>query len=255
MQMATTPFSFRRKLYRDCNRSESKLHELYAFSAPITVNSGATSMQNFCMGTSNLQANGFTIDDTNSGGNGNNVVNRNECINANLGVKNNGCVSETGISATLTTPTAGVTITREMPLIRTWSLTPAVLTPCRSFKISNSFVCGTNVVLNLNLTYAGGSKTIVYSVPTCTGGPNQTIPASSIATTDSSQPDRLGRIPVMEAPAAERLVGGRSIAPAPETTRSLPLLTPVVRLLVSLSTPTLPAAPAELPAISSAQHI
>ena len=70
-------------------------------------------MQNFCMtGTSNLQANGFTIDDTNSGGNGNNVVNKNECINANLGVKNNGCASETGISATLTTSTAGVTITQ-----------------------------------------------------------------------------------------------------------------------------------------------
>ena len=164
-------------------------------SAPVTVNSGATSMQNFCMnGTSNLQANGFTIDDTNSGGNGNNVVNRNECINANLGVKNNGCASETGISATLTTPTAGVTITQGNATYPDMVIDASGLNSMPfKFETSNSFVCGTNVVLNLNLTYAGGSKTIVYSVPTCTGGPNQTIPASSIATTDSSQPDRLGR--------------------------------------------------------------
>ena len=164
-------------------------------SAPVTVTSGATSMQNFCMnGTSNLQANGFTIDDTNSGGNANGVVNKNECINVNLGVKNNGCASETGISATVTTSTAGVTVTQPNATYPNMVIDASGLNSM-PFKIetSNSFVCGTNIVLNLNLTYASGTKTITYSVPTCSGGPNQSIAANSIALTDPSQPDRLGR--------------------------------------------------------------
>ena len=61
-------------------------------------------------GTSNLQANGFTIDDATSGGNGNGIINSNECAYLNMGVKNNGCATETGISATLTTTTPGVTV-------------------------------------------------------------------------------------------------------------------------------------------------
>ncbi|HWY51293.1 MAG TPA: dockerin type I domain-containing protein [Chthoniobacterales bacterium] len=164
-------------------------------SAPVTLTSGATSMQNFCMnGTSNLQANGFTIDDTNSGGNGNGVVNKNECINVNLGVKNNGCASETGISATVTTSTAGVTVTQGNATYPNMVIDASGLNSMPfKFQTSNSFVCGTNIVLNLNLTYASGSKTITYSVPTCSGGPNQTIPANSIASGDLSQPDRLGR--------------------------------------------------------------
>ena len=59
-------------------------------------------------GTSKLEANGFTIDD--SLGNNNGIVNRAECVKVNLGVKNNGCAKETGISATLTTTTPGVTV-------------------------------------------------------------------------------------------------------------------------------------------------
>ena len=62
--------------------------------------------QNFSMtGASKLEANGFTIND--SLGNNNGIVNRAECVKLNLGVKNNGCASETAISATLTTSTAG----------------------------------------------------------------------------------------------------------------------------------------------------
>jgi hypothetical protein len=163
-------------------------------SASVTVTSG-TATQNFCMtGTSNLQSNGVTIDDASSGGNGNGVMNTNECAYVNIGVKNNGCATETSISATLTTTTPGVTVVQGSSSYPNMVIDASGLnqTP---FKIqtSNAFVCGTNIALNLNLTYAGGNKTIAVSIPTCSGGPNQSIPASSIALTDPSQPDRLGR--------------------------------------------------------------
>ena len=58
---------------------------------------------------------------------------------------------------------------------------------------SNTFVCGTRISFSLNMTYASGTQSIAYSVHTCDGGPNQTIPASSIALSDPSQPDLIGR--------------------------------------------------------------
>ena len=126
---------------------------------------GGTVTQNFAMtGTSKLEANGFTIDD--SLGNNNGIVNRAECVNLNLGVKNNGCATETAISATLTTTTPGVTVVDgnstypDMPI-------DASGTNATPFKISvaNTFVCGTEIALSLNLTYASGSKSISVHRP------------------------------------------------------------------------------------------
>ena len=112
----------------------------------------------------------------------------------NLNVKNNGCATETAISATLTTSTAGVTV------VNGSSTYPDLVIDASGnnstpFQLvtSNSFACGTPIALSLNLTYASGSKTVTYTVPTCGGGANQTIPASSVTTSDPSQPDRLGR--------------------------------------------------------------
>src|SRR4029077_8116569 len=59
--------------------------------------------------------------------------------------------------------------------------------------IASSFSCGTPIALSLNLTYAGGSKSIAFTVPTCAGGPDQTIPTSQLTTSDSTQQDRIGR--------------------------------------------------------------
>ena len=163
-------------------------------NVPVTLNVGATTTQNFTMtGASKLEANGFTINDS-STGNGNGIVNMNECFYFNANVKNNGCASESAISATLTTSTPGVTI------VNGSSSYPNMVIDASSnnsvpFQLttSNSFACGTDIVLSLNLTYASGSKTVTYTVPTCAGGPNQTIPSSTITTSDSSQPDRMGR--------------------------------------------------------------
>jgi len=162
-------------------------------TAPVTVISAGTTTQNFCMtGTSNLQSNGVTIDD--SSGNANGVINSNECVNLNLPVKNNGCATESAISATLTTSTAGVTIVQGSATYPDMVI-DASGTNSTPFQIqtSSSFACGTNIAFNLNLTYASGNKTIPISVPTCTGGPNQSIPNSTLTTADLTQADRLGR--------------------------------------------------------------
>ena len=163
-------------------------------SAPVTVVSAGTATQNFIMtGTSKLEANTVTVDDT-ATGNGNNIINRDECTYLKIGVKNNGCAKETAISATLTTSTTGVTV------VDNSATYPDLLIDASSegsvpFKIrtSSTFVCGTNIALSLNLTYASGTKSVPITVPTCAGGPNQTIPSSSITNSDLPQTDRLGR--------------------------------------------------------------
>jgi len=157
----------------------------------VTITSGGTTNQNFTLvGTSNLQENGVTIDDAN----GNGVINRNECVHLNIGLKNNGCADATGISATLTTTTPGVTV------IQGGSNYPNMVidatgTNFTPFKIqtANDFGCGTNIDFDLTLTFPNGSKTVSFSVPTCTGGADQPIPPSSIVLTDPTQSDRLGR--------------------------------------------------------------
>ncbi len=164
-------------------------------SANVSPTSGGTVTQNFTMtGTSKLESTGVTIDDVTSGGNGNGIVNRNECVRLNVGLKNNGCAMETGISATLTTTTAGVTVIDGSATYPNM-LIDGTGTNATPFKISvaNGFVCGTNIALSLNLTYASGTKSIPLTVPTCGGGADQTIPLSSIVLTDPTQSDRLGR--------------------------------------------------------------
>jgi hypothetical protein len=112
----------------------------------------------------------------------------------NIALKNNGCANATGISATLTTSTPGVTVTQgsssypDMPI----DVIGANSTPFQ-IQTSPSFACGTEIEFELNLTFPNGSKTIPVIVPTCTGGPNQTIPPSTLTTSDLTQADRLGR--------------------------------------------------------------
>jgi hypothetical protein len=163
-------------------------------SPTVSITSGGTATQNFSMaGTSNLQENHVTIDDSTSG-NGNGVINSNECVNLNIQLKNNGCANATGISSTLSTTTPGVTVTQggssypDMPI-------DATGTNLTAFQIQTSadFACGTDIQFELNLTFPNGSKTIPVIVPTCTGGPNQTIPSSMLTTSDLTQADRLGR--------------------------------------------------------------
>jgi hypothetical protein len=162
-------------------------------SAIVSPPGGGTVTQNFVMtGTSKLEANGFTIND--SSGNNNGIVNRFECIRLNLGVKNNGCAKETAISAKLTTTTPGVTV------VDGNSAYPDLLvdgsgTNISAFRVflSDSFGCGTPIDIALQLTYSSGTKTVHFSIPTCGGGPDQSIPTYQLTTSDSTQADRIGR--------------------------------------------------------------
>ena len=162
-------------------------------SPTLTITSGGTTTQNFSMvGTSNLQFNSVAINDATSG-NGNGVINRNECVNLNVALKNMGCANATGISATLTTSTPGVTVTQDSSSYPNMVI-DATGTNSTPFQIqtSNSFPCGT-IDFDLNLTFPNGSTTVPVTVPTCTGGANQTIPPSMLTASDLTQADRLGR--------------------------------------------------------------
>src|SRR5205814_9641959 len=110
------------------------------------------------------------------------------------GVKNNGCAKETGISATLTTTTPGVTVVDGNSTYPDMVI-DASGTNTTPFKISvsDTFSCGTPIALSLNLTYASGSESIPFTIPTCAGGPDQTIPSYTLTTSDSTQADRIGR--------------------------------------------------------------
>jgi hypothetical protein len=162
-------------------------------SANVVVTSGGTVTQNFSMrGGSNLESNGFTIDD--SSGNHNGVINSNECVNLNVALKNNGCADERQISATLTTATPGVTVTQGSSSYPNLAIdaSGANTTPFQ-IQTSADFACGTNIEFSLNLTYASGNKVVSFTVPSCTGGPNQVIPPSTLTAADLTQGDRLGR--------------------------------------------------------------
>ena len=155
----------------------------------VTITSGGTTTRNFTMvGTSNLELNSFAI----SGNNG--VINSNDCVNMNVVLKNNGCANATGISATLTTTTPDVTVTQNSSSYPNLAIdaTAANSTPFQ-ISTSNSFACGTEIDFDLNLTFPNGSKTVSFTVPTCTGGANQTIPSSVLDANDPTQADRLGR--------------------------------------------------------------
>jgi hypothetical protein len=154
----------------------------------VVINSGGPTSQNFTMvGTSNLQENGFAV-----GGNG--VIQKDDCKNLNITLKNNGCANATGVSATVTTTTPGVTVIQgisnypDMPI-------DATGTNSTPFQIQTSagFACGTDIEFDLNLTFPNGGKTVHVSVPTCTGGPDQTFGPDVLDANDPTQADRLGR--------------------------------------------------------------
>jgi hypothetical protein len=155
----------------------------------VTITSGTPTTQNFTMvGTSNLELNSFAI----SGNNG--VINSNDCVNMNVVLKNNGCANATSISSMLETTTPGVTITQASSSYPNMAI-DATGTNSTPFQVStsNSFACGTNIDFDLNLTFPNGSKTVSFSVPTCTGGANQLIPLNVLDANDPTQADRLGR--------------------------------------------------------------
>ena len=160
----------------------------------VTITSGGTKTQNFQMvGGSNLEEDSVAIDDTQSG-NGNHIINSNECVNLNVVLKNNGCANATRISSKLTSTTPGVTVVQgnsnypNMPIDQTGTNS----TPFQ-IQTSANFPCGTSIDFDLTLTFPNGGKTVSFSVPTCTGGADQTFGPDVLDANDPTQADRLGR--------------------------------------------------------------
>ncbi|HKS25131.1 MAG TPA: IPT/TIG domain-containing protein [Thermoanaerobaculia bacterium] len=167
-------------------------------SSPATVSvvvpaDGSVS-QDFCMnGTAKLEFSADAVDDA-PHGNGNGIVNRNECVNLSVTLANNGCAMESAINGTLTTSTAGVTVTQGSSFYPNVAAgATAANTIPFTFQTSSSFVCGTDISFTLNVTAAGGNKSVTFTVPTCGGGAGLAIPPSSITATDPTQADRLTR--------------------------------------------------------------
>ena len=179
-------------------------------SSPLTASSGLTTTQNFCMtGTSNLQTNGMTLDDSSSGNN-NGVVNANECVAVSVPLLNAGCGDETAIAATLSTTTTGVTVTQPTSAYPDIAIDQSGTgtTPFR-FQTSPSFPCGTVINFTLDVTYASGSKSLGFSVPTCTGGADQSIPSyPGLSASDLTQNDRIGRTGIPSTCAGKANPGG-----------------------------------------------
>jgi len=155
---------------------------------PVTITSNVTTTQDFTMvGTSNLQEDHVTI-----GGNG--VIHRDDCKNLNITLKNNGCANATQISATLTTTTEAVHVIQGNSNYPDMAIDQqgTNLTPFE-IQTDSNFACGTEIGFDLNLTFPNGSKTVHISVPTCTGGADQTFGPDVLDANDQTQADRLGR--------------------------------------------------------------
>jgi hypothetical protein len=154
----------------------------------VVIASGGTTTRNFTMvGTSNLEEDHVTIS-------GNGVIHKDDCKNLSIRLKNNGCANASGVSSTLTTTTPGVTVTQGSSSYPNMVI-DATGTNSTPFQIQTaaSFDCGTNIDFDLNLTFPNGGKTVHVSVPTCTGGPDQTFGPDVLNANDPTQLDRLGR--------------------------------------------------------------
>jgi len=136
-------------------------------AAPVTVTitDGGTTTLNTCLsGSAKFSFQSAAV----SGGNGNAVIDRNECNNLNVSIKNDACLLGSNISAVLSTSTPGVTITQSNSA---YPNTPVngTSTNVAPFlvKTSPSFGCGTTINFTLMVTFAGGTSTIPFSLPSC----------------------------------------------------------------------------------------
>jgi len=165
-------------------------------SSPVNVvlTSGHIVTRNFVLtGGSNLEPDGFTIDDS-STGNGNGIINSNECVKMNFKVANNGCANESAISATLRSSTPGVTIKQANSAYPNLAIDASGMNNMPfQIQTARTFQCGKDITFNLSLRYASGQKVIKYIVPSCTGGADQIIPPNVLDSSDPTQEDRLGR--------------------------------------------------------------
>ncbi len=157
----------------------------------VTISNGGTTPLNACLsGTASFlyQSNAILV----SGGNGNGVIEPNECNNVNATILNNGCLIGSGISASLSSTTPGVTVTQPNSPYPNASEN-AASTNSIPFQVStsSSFACGTQINFVLTVSYSGGSTNLPFSVTTCSAPPSTV--SGSLTSGDPVQEGRLGR--------------------------------------------------------------
>ena len=156
---------------------------------PVTITNGNTTTLDKCLsGSSNLVQGAKTI----TGGNGNGVIDRNECNKLTVGLSNIGCALDSGITATLSTSTPGVTV--DPTPVSYPNLAPTasgVNTPAFEVSTSPSFVCGTAVNFVMTTNSSSGVHSFPFSLPSCTTTP--LVLSGNIAAGDPLQNLRLFR--------------------------------------------------------------
>ena len=171
----------------------------------VGIINGATTTQNGCLtGSPSMAFQSAAV----FGGNGNGVIDGNECDNLNVTIQNIGCLTGTGISATLSTSTPGVTVTQpnsNYPNVNENG--SATNTLPFTIVTSSSYACGTPINFTLNVTTAQGPFTINFSMPTCT-----ISFSGNIANTDPTQTGRLTRNGVASSCASPKAYPGANDA-------------------------------------------
>jgi len=162
-------------------------------SQSVTVAANGTASRNFCLtGSPKLTFASSTIDDSSASNNG--AINRDECVKVAVSVANVGCAIATGVTATLTTSTPGVTVNQPKATYGTIARDGSKASTA-PFSVSTSsadgFRCGVPIDFTLSIASDQGGSTTSFSVPTC--------PAAAITRTgaitadDAQQAARLGR--------------------------------------------------------------
>jgi hypothetical protein len=173
---------------RDCTPSTSSV---------VNVTNGNPTTFNACLdGIAKL-----VVDRSNptsvvvGGGNSNGIIDPDECNTLTVQLDNTGCAPATVVSATLSTATAGVTITQPNSPYPNIPI-DANATNQVPFSVSTApgFVCGTPIQFTLTANFAGGSTVNTFTLPTC----NETQPPQTVnGSLDPADPDttagRLGR--------------------------------------------------------------
>ncbi|MEK6288868.1 MAG: exo-alpha-sialidase [Acidobacteriota bacterium] len=128
-----------------------------------------------------------------TGGNGNGVIDRNECNNLNFTLRNFGSSPATGVSATLSTTTPGVSVSQALSAYPDIAVN-AKDTNTTPFQLSTSpsFPCGSTIALTLTVTtVSGGTSIIPFQMATGSpSGPvrinnNTTLPIPDLSTVES----------------------------------------------------------------------
>ena len=150
------------------NMTASKVGYATGTASGVVVPPAGTTTQDFALvGVPIIVFNSSAVDDSGQGGNNNGVIDVNECCNINLSLANTGGGAATGVGATITTSTPGVTILQGAS---TYPDIPAGgnatnITPFR-IQTAPSFLAGTRINISMAVTTAQGPFTVPVQLNT-----------------------------------------------------------------------------------------